>query len=385
MYEKLKDVEVVVMDGCAMQFSLKHYGFRGLIVLSASPSQFIKGMMDAYPSKQHQRYYMPPLSYDEAMEMAGDLGVEEDIVEENYQYMNGIARYLFGSGQGRKAVDDNVNKVDARSIFHTVTLQRESKELNKVAVHALLLWEVKQEEGEEKNQTVEELFQNYTRQPTYNMVSKYAERQVAKMLAKSKMEDLRDALSTFCAVDATKGCEGALFVAHAMRTIQNGGNFKMLQLGGDDRFDLRIDPLEDGQVKIVEGAKLTTDLAPYDSLPYEMEEGQRKVKPLLLWPTIPNFPTFDCFYYDGDGTVYCLQMTTAEDHVLKNSGAKMAKDYFDVLHRHCGRKEPDKYKAVFVVPKYSNLSKLQPFKAAGKNPVTDQSSHFEQWKIVMPK
>ena len=37
--------------------------------------------------------------------------------------MNGITRYLFGSGQARKAVDDNVNKVDPRSIIQTVTLQ----------------------------------------------------------------------------------------------------------------------------------------------------------------------------------------------------------------------------------------------------------------------
>ena len=254
-----------------------------------------------------------------------------------------------------------------------------------MAVHALLLWEVTQEEGEENSPTFEERFQNYTRQPTYKMVSNYAERLVAKMLAKSKMEDLREALSTFCAVDATKAYEGALFEAYAIRTFQNGGNFKILQLGGDDSFDLKINPLEDGQIKMTECAKLTADLVPYDSLPYETEEGQRKVKPLLLWPTISNFPTFDCFYYDGDGTVYCLQITIAEEHDLKNSGAKMAKVYFDGLHRHCGQKEPEKYKAVFVVPYYSNLSKVQPFKAAGKNTVTDQSSHFEQWKIVLPK
>ena len=49
----------------------------------------------------------------------------------------------------------------------------------------------------------------------------------------------------------------------------------------------------------------------------------------LLWPTTTNFPTFDCFYFAGDGKVYPLQMTLAKMHDLKNSGAFKIKKYLD--------------------------------------------------------
>jgi hypothetical protein len=218
-------------------------------------------------------------------------------------------------------------------------------------------------------------FENYTREPIYRVVSSYAERQVAKKLAQMQHEDLRRTLISFSAVDATKAYYGAMFEAFAIRSIQNGGEFRMQQLGGDDTSTLWIDKLDNDSIIAVDGAKLTSEIAPYGLY----------TKKLLLWPSIPNFPTFDCFYYNGNKSVYCLQVTVAKEHGLKNSRAKMVKDYFDGMFTRFGKTAPQKYKAVFVVPSLisPDFRREQQFTGTGTNPVSCQKDYFEQWKIAL--
>lgn len=147
--EKLSEVEVVIMDGCAMQFSLKDCWLKGLIDMSASPSQHIKPMMKAYSSK-HQQYFMPALAYDEVIGMATVLEGETKIVKEIYRYMNGIACYLLRRGHATMALHKNIEAVNTRSLLRILTMQKKSKDLNKVAFHALLLWEAKQQQQQQQ-------------------------------------------------------------------------------------------------------------------------------------------------------------------------------------------------------------------------------------------
>ena len=105
-------------------------------------------------------------------------------------------------------------------------------------------------------------------------------------------------------------------------------------------------------------------------------------KPRLLWPTTTNFPTFDCFYFQKDGSVYLMQMTIAKDHPLKNSGAKKAKDFFDAM---LGEDKPEKYTVVFVVPEDLKAGyKKQRFEGTINKKAADLSPHFDQWVLGLP-
>merc|ERR1712032_821866 len=97
----------------------------------------------------------------------------------------------------------------------------------------------------------------------------------------------------------------------------------------------------------------------------------------LLWPTTTNFPAFDCFYFHTDGKVYPLQMTIANIHVLKNSGAFNAKKYLDGLS---GLMKP--YPAVFVVPlENARTYAAQIFKGNVDKKPKDMTQFFDQWVI----
>jgi hypothetical protein len=125
---------------------------------------------------------------------------------------------------------------------------------------------------------------------------------------------------------------------------------------------------------VVETNKLTSDIVPYNEVRVR-EANSTQYSPRLLWPTTTFLPTFDCFYFHTDGSVFPLQMTIAKIHDLKNSGAANAKNYFDGMFRTM---KPDKYPAVFVVPLESCASyKAQKF--TGK--VDEKAEDFDQLVI----
>ena len=189
------------------------------------------------------------------------------------------------------------------------------------------------------------------------------------------MENLKAAWSSMLPLSGAEGYAGALFEAFAIRTIQQGGNFTLRSLtdGKVQDITLSIPCIEAGPI-VVEGNNLTTDLVSYDDV--RVKDG-KAWSPRLLWPTTTNFPTFDCFYFHTGGEVYPLQMTIAEVHVLKNSGANQARIYFDGMF---GGTNPDKHKAVFVVPKDIALHyKKQQFKGKVDKKDCDMGQYFDQW------
>ena len=179
------------------------------------------------------------------------------------------------------------------------------------------------------------------------------------------------------ALSGAEGYAGALFEAYAIRTLQGGGEFTLRRLEGAATKvvvlvlkAMKTDPIE------IESNKLTTAGVDYHQL--RVKDGN----PLLLWPTTTNFPTFDCFYFHQNGTVYLLQMTISKNHPLKNSGAKNAKDFFDKMF---GEAKPKKYKAVFVVPDdLAAIYKAQQFEGQAQKTAIDMSPHFDQWVMGLP-
>lgn len=81
------------MDGCSMPINIAC--FKGLALVSASPSSDVKNLMDAIATN-HFCFTMPPIARNEAIKMRKVEVVDEALVEENFDNMYGIARYLFG-------------------------------------------------------------------------------------------------------------------------------------------------------------------------------------------------------------------------------------------------------------------------------------------------
>lgn len=136
----LSNLDLIFMDGCSMRINLD--GFKGVVVLSASPSQYVKNMKDGVGTGRYEIYTMPPVSRDEAMEMADLLEVDKSIVEDNFDHMEGIARHLFKQGIAKKKVDEAVSCCDPKNISDMVTMQNVSNNQNQVAVHSLVLWKM---------------------------------------------------------------------------------------------------------------------------------------------------------------------------------------------------------------------------------------------------
>jgi hypothetical protein len=358
----LSKVEMVIMDGCSMPIDFVMNHFKGLIVVSASPSLYVKNLLDGIGN--HFSFTMPPLPNDEALEMANILEIDEALVQENFSHMTGITRYLFEKDAAKRKVIEAITSVNATTIARMVSMQSSSKHDEQVTVHSLVIWKVNN--------------QNYEENPTFALVSRYAEQLVAKKLAKETAVNLRATRNSLLPISGAEGYAGALFEAYAIRMLQNGGQFTLRQLEGAATESVVVtfkrmttDPIE------TESNNLTTAAVNYDEM--RVVDGN----PRLLWPTTTNFPTFDCFYLHIDGTVYALQMTVSKTHPLKNSGAKRAKDFLDKMFGKANK--PQKYKAVFVVPEDLAADYLaQNFVGPVDTENIDMSGSFEQWVMGLP-
>jgi hypothetical protein len=128
---------------------------------------------------------------------------------------------------------------------------------------------------------------------------------------------------------------------------------------------------------VIETNKVTTTNAPTSAV--RVSDGAGGFLATLLWPTSTNFPTFDCFYFHTDGKMYCLQMTIAKIHDLKNGGAYNAKTYFDKL---LGPRKTPTYPAVFVVPEDAEPTYVaQKFTANVDKVAKDMSTYFVQFVL----
>lgn len=370
----LSELDVLIMDGCSMHFDLAD--FAGLVIMAASPSLYVKNVIDAIMN--HTLLTMPPLDKDEAIAIHDCLcGVlqfslsKEDMLD-NFEHMNGITRYLFRMGSAKQKVDDSVQLVNANAIRKMVAMQSKNKAAENVAVHALVLWSVQKDE---KGKML------YEAPPKFDLVSRYAESLVAKKLAEEATDTLSAALKEMAPMSGAEGYAGALFEAYAIRKLQSGGRFTLRRLGTTTEKVVNLVPISNKPPIVVQGNVLSEKLVPIKDVRVRSADEKEWI-PCILWPTTTNFPTFDCFYFDSDGQIYCLQMTIAAKHDLKNSGASNAKKYMDIIYKTDKKNKPAKYQAVFVV-REGDASSYQPQKFTGNvdNKVVDLGGSYEQWVL----
>ena len=355
----LPKMDLLIMDGCSMPFDLS--GFTGTLVVAGSPSLYVKNLIDAIID--HYMLTMPPLLDEEAFEIGDILGVDKSVVRENLNHMTGITRYLFEPGFAKRKVEEAVEEVNASRITKMVSMQASDRAENRVMVHSLVLWKVGSD---------------FMATPSFELVSSFAEKLVAKKLCLEAAAKLKSARQDMAPLSGAEGYAGALFEAYAIRTMQAGCIFDMRSLDDDTTVKTLCIPPFSSDPVVVENNDLTETIVPYDAVRVsEPESGQFSTR--LLWPTTTNFPTFDCFYFHTTGEAFPLQMTIARVHDLKNSGSAKAKHYFDGM---LGANKPTKYSAVFVVPTEiaAGFAK-QKFTGPVNEKEADFGPYFEQWVV----
>jgi hypothetical protein len=360
--EMMASISLIVMDGCSVPLKLD--GFKGMIIVAASPSLYVKNIMDAI--FDHVLLTMPVLEAEAAKRIAAIVGVKEQIVMENFLYMDGITRSMFEPGAAKKKIASAANVVSASGILQMVSMQSPTKQQDRDMGHSLVKWIVpKDEDGR---------FQ-YLKDPEFELVSRYAESVVAKKLAKEQALKLKQAMEEMSPLSGAEGYAGALFEAYAIRRFQAGGNFVARSLDGGESKTICIPRLNTEPV-VVECNTLSEKNIPYSLVRVVDPDNAGKFLPRLLWPITTNFPTFDCFYFHTNGEVFNLQMTIAPIHVLKNSGAFNAIKFLDKMYGH---NKPAKYMAVFVVPsKEAEIYGKQKFVGQVAEQAADFGPHFDQ-------
>jgi hypothetical protein len=300
--------------------------FAGLVIVAAPPSLYVKNVINAIMN--HKLLTMPPLEKDEAIAMRNCLSSvlpyplsREDVLE-NFEHMNGITSYLFRKGYAKRKVDESVREIDAESITKMVAIQSTNKVAVNVAVHALVLWSVQKDKNGKML---------YEARPKFDLVSRYAESLVAEELAEEATNTLSAALREMAPMSGAEGYAGALFEAYAIRKLQSGGRFTLRHLGTSTEKVLNLVSISHKAPIVVQGNILSERLVPIEDV--RVRSGGKEWIPCLLWPTTTHFPTFDCFYFDSDGQIYCLQMTTAAKHDLNKSDASNAKKYMDKIYK----------------------------------------------------
>jgi hypothetical protein len=350
------------MDGCSLPLNLEIC--KATILMAASPSLYIRNIENAVIIGRRRRYTIPALTEPEALGIASVIGVDHEIVKTNQLHMGGIARYLFEQDNAMKKVKEAVMAVDASSITNMVSMQASNKATEQFMVHALVLWKVDIVNGE-----------GYEDTPRFELVSHYAERLVAQKLAVESAAVLKAARQNLAPLSGAKRYAGALFEAYAIRTLQAGGTFTVRNLNDNTSFQLDIPPM--GVPVVIETNQVTTTNAPASAV--RVSDGAGGFLATLLWPTTTNNPTFDCFYFHTDGKMYCLQMTIAKIHDLKNGGGYNAKTYFDKL---LGSGKTPTYPAVFVVPEDAEPTFVaQKFTGNVDKVAKDMSTYFVQFVL----
>mmetsp|Transcript_12880 Transcript_12880/g.24468 ORF Transcript_12880/g.24468 Transcript_12880/m.24468 type:complete len:94 (+) Transcript_12880:256-537(+) len=92
-----------------------------------------------------------------------------------------------------------------------VSMQSSSRSEQFFAVHSLVLWNIGKD---------------YKDFPSFDLVSRYAEQQVAKKVVIETMDALKTARRNIAPLSGAEGYASALFEAYAIRVLQTGANSK---------------------------------------------------------------------------------------------------------------------------------------------------------------
>ena len=376
----LAQLDGLFYDGCSMSFSLE--SFFGIVFVSASPSLYTKNLQDALFN--YRRLCMPTWSRTESIACGKILGIDDDSVRENYDYMNGIIRYAFQKGRAKQKLDDSVIVVSSKCLCGMVATQQTDKETEKAIVHALVRWEPPTNAVDAGAEYADQSFEyQYDGNIRFELVSRYAEARVAQKLYTEDEHDLKETSKRVRSLPGAAGYGGALFEAYAVRHLLSGPTVKLDGLEGQVSKTITMRKLERDPL-VLNCNTLSTNTVPYSDVLKQEDHGTWT--PCLVWPTTNNFPTFDVYYFHTDGIMYALQMTTADkEHELKNGGAHQTLKYFEGIPT---MQKP--YHAVFVVPE-GKLKRLrrQAFVGKvlnGKNVVMEANvatsmmeESFDQW------
>ena len=199
-----------------------------------------------------------------------------------------------------------------------------------------------------------------------------------KKLAISETAKLCNTLYSLSTVTGASGYRGALFEAYAVKRIREGGEHLIFENKEDHDSQhtgaLKISKIGDDHVEVLEKNSFSKESHPPKQLLKEGTTSGKYQPHLISWPRTTNFPTFDAFYLDENGVMFCLQMTVAHKdgkllHSLINAGAYQTRDYLDALAAEVaadtkmqGGVKPGKFKTVFVVPGGGCHAKKQSFK-----------------------
>ena len=358
----LPEIGLILMDGCVTPLDLSL--FKGVLIVAASPGLSLNNIMDEIVDQCIVT--MPALDLWEAYEIADMLGVERTVVKDNWRYMEGITRFLFEKDRAKNKVKRSLTKVNTKSITRMVSMHElAQKGKNHLMAHSLVLWIANTED--------------YTKDPSFKLVSRHVEKEVAKKLCKESINKLKKASKELAQLSGAEGYAGTLFEALAIKMILSGCNLSLRSLeDGTSTRNVIVPPIEN--TVTMECNDLFT--VHHDEVRLVGEEDDEYL-PCLLWPSTTNFPTFDCIYFHTTGEVFLLQMTIAEDHGLKNSGADNAKKYFDGMEKVKRYHDSTKYTVVFVVPKHmAKKYKKQKFIGTiSKKKKANLEPYFDQWVV----
>lgn len=375
----LKQLEGLFMDGCSVGFQLQD--FSGFAIAAVSPSVSTQGLRNKLgATRSYTILNMPCWTRSEVDEVAQMLGEDSQQIEENFQYMRGMVRYMFEKDAAREHIEEAVKRVNPLVISSMLATQQTDKDADQSMVHSLVRWEVQKSSGGEYE---------YEKDVRFQLVSRYAETLVAKKLRAYDLEKLNKTRSELAPLSGAAGYVGAIFEAYAIRRFLLGGAFVLQSLEGEDTKEtIEVPQLGEDDLQVLEANILSKTTVPLDRVHRRHSSGGGW-SPKLLWPTTTNFPTFDAAYFHTDGEVYALQMTIAKKHELKNNGTHQMMEYLDKIDT---AKKP--YNAVFVIPGQDWMTfKRQAFSGdviEGKNCVSPAkqatpmvNENFRQWVIQL--
>ena len=373
----MHNLEYLIMDGCSVTFSLEN--FEGIVLLAASPSVCTRRLRKTILINVVLN--MPTWSKTETLQIAKLVDADQDTVEDNFMYMNGIVRYMLIKGMAKNVVLEAIGVVNPKSLVEMLSTQimTEDKTKENIAVHALVQWNTKKDTNGRFM---------YNQKPSFEMVSRFAEKLVAEKLAALETHELDSSWRMLQPLSGAEGYAGALYEAYAIRRFLAGGDLSLFSLK-DGRKKIISVPVLDKPVVVEWCNTLTPSTVPLDNVWKKKSDDEKEWLACLLWPTTTNFPTFDAFYFHTDGEVYALQMTISSHHPLTNGGAYQASQYFFNI-----KSAQSPYPAVFVAPPSVTAGyPKQPFTGivlnrnkvvmAEVDAVRQMDNLFEQWVLSL--
>ena len=161
--------------------------------------------------------HMPPWSLQDTIAAGHLLGVDANMIQDNFEYMPDIARYMFTQNAAKEHVQHSIDVVNPTQISNMVATQHTDKDVEKSMVHSLVQWKNLEEDGKI----------DFRSKVHFELVSRYAETLVAQKLFTSESAELNRTRHSLSAVSGAESYAKVLFEAYAIREFLHGGQFNV--------------------------------------------------------------------------------------------------------------------------------------------------------------